>query len=382
MNFESLGRGAKRQGAAVFWSLVCGIVVTLPTEVRARLPDADVRAMPGPWPARPNTAALEPTSSNAECERCHVEEAKDWRASLHARAYTNGAFQRALAIEPLAFCRGCHAPESNPLRQGDSARQALGVSCVSCHIVTGDVLAAPGNAPKKTHAVMRNAAFATAAACANCHEFSFPGQTAASGEALMQSTVTEHQSSEFAQVACASCHMPRNSEGRRSHRFDVTRNEALLKEALKVEVRRQLSGNVEFVLTSRGVGHAFPTGDLFRRLRIHVEAVGPEFSTVAFADAYLTRTFITVRSPGGLVRRIPQSDTRLGTGSARTRRIEVELSRGSAKYPLVYSITYERVEHPGKVGQPDAALEGAVELASGELPPGPSLPTRKIGVVP
>ncbi|MBL8744343.1 MAG: hypothetical protein JNK04_24720, partial [Myxococcales bacterium] len=65
-------------------------------------------ALPGP---APRDSADSPTLSNASCEGCHSSIAKEWRGSLHQQAWHDPVFQKALAIEPEPFCRGCHAPE-------------------------------------------------------------------------------------------------------------------------------------------------------------------------------------------------------------------------------------------------------------------------------
>src|SRR5687768_3228363 len=63
--------------------------------------------MPVPYRARGDAAV----ALNAGCVGCHPDQAAEWRGSLHARAASDGAYRRALAREPSAFCRGCHAPE-------------------------------------------------------------------------------------------------------------------------------------------------------------------------------------------------------------------------------------------------------------------------------
>lgn len=366
-------RGAPSQSRSTT-ILAILVAVALPDAVTTRAaalpkrPMRDAAHMPGPWPARAVKLPADPGIANATCVECHADVAEEWRASLHAQAYSNSAFRRALAIEPLPFCRGCHAPEASPLGDGANALRELGVACVTCHIVDGAILAAPGEHTQQPHPVLRSPAFATVEACAKCHEFPFPGESAASGVELMQSTVSEHRASDYAQVACATCHMPRLIGGRRSHRFDVTRNAPLLQAAIHVEARRLNAGEIELILTSRGVGHAFPTGDLFRRIHVHAEAVGPEYSSIASADAYLTRTFVTTRSVAGMRRRLSTSDTRLAVGGAQMQHILLDLTAAAAQLSILYSVTYERVEHPGKVGQPDAVLEGSLDLTAGILP--------------
>ena len=68
--------------------------------------------LPGPAPrARPHGADV--ASANAACEKCHADIAAEWRGSMHQQAWIDPVFQEAYDIGPLAFCRGCHAPEAD-----------------------------------------------------------------------------------------------------------------------------------------------------------------------------------------------------------------------------------------------------------------------------
>src|SRR5580693_2517646 len=67
-----------------------------------------------PGPARGALRVEGRAEENARCEGCHEDIAREWRASMHAQADTDPIYRRALAIEPLPFCRGCHAPEADP----------------------------------------------------------------------------------------------------------------------------------------------------------------------------------------------------------------------------------------------------------------------------
>lgn len=330
--------------------------------------------MPGPWPARPRSNIIgDAVSANARCEACHADIASEWRASYHAKAYTNVVFQRALTIEPLPFCKGCHAPEANPNLAPDTRLTQLGVSCVSCHVIVGQVLAIPANRRVADHPVLRSAQFDGEAACANCHQFAFPGEPLASG-LLMQSTVREHDASGYTALSCANCHMRRAKDGHADHRFNQARDPALLKAALSVDARRVGPQTVEITLASVGVGHAFPTGDLFRRLEISAEAIGPEQSSMASAVTYLTRRFVTQRRAGGFMRRLLLSDDRIGVREQGQRVVQLVLGPNASQWPIAWRIAYQRVEHPGKVGQPDAVLDADIELAQGVLAPEGTLP--------
>ena len=377
----------ERKASAALFIRLCSLVavycsLSLGPMARAASPQvsggiAHNTRMPGPWPARPRSKIIgDATSANARCEACHAEIAAEWRASYHAKAYSNAAFQRALAIEPLPFCKGCHAPEANPNLAFDTRLTQLGVGCVSCHVIDGQVLAIPADRRVVGHPVLRSARFASEAACANCHQFAFPGEPLASG-LLMQSTVSEHAASRYTDVSCANCHMRRAKSGHADHRFNLARDAALLKAALSVQARRVGPQTVEVILGSIGVGHAFPTGDLFRRLEISAEAVGPEHSSMASAATYLTRRFVTQRAAHGVARRVLLGDDRLGAREQGQRVVQLELGPDASKWPIAWRVAYQRVEHPGKVGQPDAVLDGELELAQGVLAPEGTLPQEQ-----
>ena len=253
-------------------------------------------------PASPRTAsgsAAAPASapgaapgSPQDCARCHPTEASEWDASLHHASFTDADFQRSFGQEPSAFCFDCHAPQAK--NREDARGAAIGVGCTSCHSAsarhgdgTRDAMAPP-------------VATTTTTDCTGCHEFTFPGRSA-----LMQSTVTEHARSPFASTSCASCHLPVAADGHRDHRFDVTRNTALLRASIDVQSRRTDKG-VEILLATRHVGHAMPTGDLFRRLRIVVRAEASDGSMLGEEEVVLARRFERTR---GLPQEI--EDTRL-----------------------------------------------------------------------
>jgi hypothetical protein len=326
---------------------------------------ADGASMPGPGRAHAGAAA-----ENARCEGCHAAIAAEWRASLHRQAHTDPAYQRALAVEPLAFCRACHAPEADPAGDPPADLGALGVGCVSCHAAAGGVLAAPRDgAPAAPHAVVREAAFAGAGACASCHEFSFPDPERRTRRELMQSTASEHRASPFAPAACAGCHMPVVQDGpgraHRSHRFAASRDAGLLRAAVRVTAARAGDGEVEVRIAATGVGHAFPTGDLFRRIEVRAEAVGPEANVIAEDRRYLARRFGKARGTDGHPIKVMIGDARVpGGGEA-----AVRLSLGAAAKgaPVAWRVAYQRVEHPIDEASEDAVVEGEIEIASGVL---------------
>jgi hypothetical protein len=327
--------------------------------------DAPRMPVPAPFPRRANAA-----EENARCEGCHADIAGEWRASLHKRAHEDPAYQRALAIEPLAFCRGCHAPEADPSKDPPPELGALGVGCVSCHGGLSNVLAAPKDAPNPApHPITRIKTFASAAACASCHEFSFPDPELRLAPLLMQSTASEHRASPFADQSCAQCHMPEAGEGARrhkSHLFSASRDTSLLRAAAKINASRAGEGEVEIRIEPVNLGHRLPTGDLFRRLEVRAEAIGPEYSVAAEDVEYLARQFGRGKGREGHSIKVLTSDDRVTPGAASV--VRLSLGTGARGLPIRWRVSYQRVEHPIEESSEPAVVEGEVVLAEGTLP--------------
>lgn len=324
-----LGRGA--------WSLAAALSVAALVAACARR-GADGAPRPVP-----------PAAARAQaCEGCHAEIAEEWRASLHRGAFTDAAFARAYARESRAFCKDCHAPEGDP---------QAGVSCASCHVP--DRRPPRPGAPHPPH----RAGEGVSGACARCHEFAFDGRR--DDAALMQSTVREHAASPSRDTPCAGCHMPRTG-AHRSHRFAVSRDPDALRAALRVEAAREGESAVRLRLRPVGVGHAFPTGDLFRSLRISLEtddadARPPRAPLVATRT--LSRRFTTERTRDGAIAVVEVADDRLAPD--RTSEVVLDLGEGARRRPLLWKVEYHRAEVPSDDPPPSAR----VLLHSGTLSP-------------
>src|SRR5258708_25283254 len=90
-----------------------------------------VAVLPGPATSAPKGDAI---LRNAECERCHADEAREWRGSMHRMAHYDPAYQRAPALEPLPLSPGCHAPAVDPTPDRAPARPGpLRAAPASCH---------------------------------------------------------------------------------------------------------------------------------------------------------------------------------------------------------------------------------------------------------
>lgn len=267
------------------------------------------------------TPAVSTTSGvRNECSSCHVAEAAEWASSLHRASFTDADFQRAFAREPLAFCEGCHAPR---------AREE-GVTCIHCHET--QLTASRGHAPTR------------AVPCARCHEFDFPDAPLA-----MQSTASENAA--MGGRACAECHLPQRG-GHRDHRFAVTRDPAMLRAALAPPTMRREGATLVLVLESRGVGHALPTGDLFRRLRVTYWTEDRAGAVLEYEERLLHKHF--GRHHGEADRVV---DTRLAP-----RHEERFAANGVTAHVRV---TYERVAAPTVH---DAELFDSIPLAEAQWP--------------
>lgn len=241
--------------------------------------------------------------SSAACAVCHAEIAAEWRASQHAAAWRDEVFQAAYAVEPMQFCRSCHAPLAAAGRAPDRRSADEGVACAVCHVRDGHVLGpgraapAPGAHRSDPLVAMRTSAF-----CDGCHQFNFPGDSGPGGEVYATDEPMQDTHAEWAMSAagargehCQSCHMPvvTGADGRshRSHRFPGSGDVGLLREAVRVEATARVEGEatVARVAVHPGrIGHAFPTGDLFRRaeLRVWLEGDEAHAQTVAMAREF------------------------------------------------------------------------------------------------
>ena len=224
--------------------------------------------------------------SVSACEGCHASIAAEWRTSFHRIAFVDDTFQRSLALEAPrehAFCTRCHAPAA------DRAGVSAGVDCISCH-------GAPHADAGRVSA---------SAGCAACHEFAFDGRPE-----LVQKTVSEHAVSAYAGVSCTTCHMPSHA-GHADHRFLSGHAPAAIARAAHVDAARIGTTNSLRVAIRVEAGHAFPTGDMFRRARLVLFAEGTRGQIVADAERTFGRTWGGVRGGAQSGARTQESDTRI-----------------------------------------------------------------------
>ncbi len=286
--------------------------------VTARSPAPRDEGAPPPSPPALAPEGRDLAAENARCEGCHEDVAAEWRGSLHRRSWEDPVFLAAYSIEPLAFCRGCHAPEADPERPPDAAARAVGVGCVTCHTASIDVAGRPrppasGAAP---HPIGADPALATTAACAGCHEFDFPRREGA----LMQGTLTEHRASPHSNTACHFCHMKPAPRARgipgKSHRFGVFDQPEVLRAAVSAEAFSRTDRSIVVRLRAAEVGHAFPTGDMFRRLEVRAWAEGAAGDPMRAPSVVLERVFRVQVGKDGITDRAEVRDDRVPASGA------------------------------------------------------------------
>ena len=272
----------------------------------------------------------------SDCTGCHVEIAAEWASSAHARSWSDPIFQAEYRLTRQAFCRHCHAPlaleaelDTAPAASGSPV--ARGIDCAVCHVRAGHVLGPHGRGGDE-HAVRLEARLATTAFCGSCHQFDFP--VAGPGERVryhpgqpLQNTVAEWSQSRYADRPCQRCHMPVTGDAgmqHTNHAFRSLDDPEMMARAVRVTAdarRRGRAVQVTVVIAPGELGHAFPTGDMFRQAVLTVR------TGTARRHAVLMRYFaqtITDDGTGHLLGQV--DDTRIpppGTGPPA--RFELEL---------------------------------------------------------
>ncbi|MEQ8277276.1 MAG: multiheme c-type cytochrome [Deltaproteobacteria bacterium] len=209
--------------------------------------------------------------SASSCGSCHEAELAEWSKSRHRRSVTNRIFVAGYAVESEARCIRCHAPLPEQGAEVARVRHDLtalptkalareGVTCATCHVRDGE---AHGNDALQSDAL-----------CGSCHEFTFHEKQRGRlvlTDLPIQSTFSEWRSYAAAggEGSCISCHMKNGHDIRGAH--DVS----TLRAALRITQHHDA-----LVFESVGVGHDFPTGDVFRHVTVELSD-GREWREVA-----------------------------------------------------------------------------------------------------
>jgi hypothetical protein len=299
------------------------------------------------------TAPVPPATGAQACGDCHGVAFESWRTSAHALAASNPIYQAGFRVEPRRFCVNCHTSAAS--------RAEEGIACLSCHA------AREGRSPAGGHAVALRgrAELRDPALCRDCHEFATPafeGGTMRMTNLPMQRTYSEWLAYRDAGGAetCQSCHMPGGD-----HTMRGAHDLELLRGSLAVTASVDARG-VRLTLASVGVGHAFPSGDLFRHLTVEVRP-GGEPGESKGEEAWqvvdrIGRTFETQLDGGALqAYKVETANTVLVPGVPRVLRLPPP--RGELSWRVRYHYGSERDERRGLV--PAEAL--FVTLATGTV---------------
>ena len=243
-----------------------------------------------------------------DCAACHAEIAAEWASSAHSRSWTDPIFQAEYRQSRAAFCRRCHAPllpdapdqaiapgepaAASPGEPGAArlaaspgepgAPAARGIDCAVCHVRAGHVLGVHGRGDGE-HAARQDARLATGAFCGGCHQFDFPATTPGRSRQYhpgrpLQNTLAEWQQSSYADRPCQRCHMPLAGppgKQHRSHAFRTLDEPERVAGAVRVSAAAERRGGkvrVTVEISPGEIGHAFPTGDMFRQAVLTVSA--------------------------------------------------------------------------------------------------------------
>jgi hypothetical protein len=144
----------------------------------------------------------------ADCERCHQEVYREWRASAHALAFTSESFRAASADARASACAGCHAPAPVDAEAPVALRSAHldeGVTCLSCHLSTRPGAApltmrgpASRTSPVEIHPIVEeDPLYRSSELCGRCHEAE-----------LAQWRAAPEPADGGPKATCQECHMP------------------------------------------------------------------------------------------------------------------------------------------------------------------------------
>jgi hypothetical protein len=231
----------------------------------------------------------------------------------------------------------------------------------------GFVLASATSQGDAPHPLRRSADFARTGGCAGCHEFRFPGAIGDDDDHFMQTTVREHRRSPSAERACAECHMPLVA-GRRSHAFAEVRDPAWLRKNLGATASLPDENRVRITLVQPDPGHAYPSGDLFRRLEVGCEIRDAAGKTIQREVRHLARHFEVL--PGHQGRRLTRDNRVFDEPNV----VEIALSpSGQRPAVIAWWVSLQRVATVGAGTSPaDAKIESSVPLHAGVLPWSPN----------
>ncbi|HVK73819.1 MAG TPA: multiheme c-type cytochrome [Kofleriaceae bacterium] len=267
-------RGVLALAAGLLGGAACSAPSSAPAPAHAiaAAPAWQVRGAGGREPIELGTS--DPALVDAtRCAGCHQAITAEWQTSRHALAWTNDLFQREYQTQEKPWCVNCHAPtapQQAELAAGGHVLADQGVSCATCHVRAGRLVAARRSAGSP-HDTVVDPSFGSPAFCADCHEFTFPvlspeGKAVAMTPHPMQSTVSSFTRGPHGRAprGCLTCH-----DSDHGHGFPGGHDPGMVDTALDVGWCRR-GASLEVAVTNVGAGHAVPTGDIHRHFLLKV----------------------------------------------------------------------------------------------------------------
>jgi hypothetical protein len=254
----------------------------------------------------------------ADCGACHPRQYRDWKTTVHSRAWTEPYFQADWAFDGRQqICRNCHTPldrqQENrvlgfrdrakwdpvlaPNPNFDAALQKEGVSCAGCHLRDGKILG-PGKSANAPHPTEK---FSDPnEVCLRCHVvqgnrwdtfYKLPpcGTVAeiAATDGRLEGRSGEYAVRDVAGLGCVQCHMP---EGR--HLWRGGHDPAMVRSALGATLSQSSGRSAQLVLENTGAAHFLPTGTPDRHLTVRLRALDAGGRVLAQTSATLQRTIL------------------------------------------------------------------------------------------
>ncbi len=307
------------------------------------LPDRVVAGFFEPPPLPP-----QPTAES--CERCHQEIFREWRDSLHARAWESESFQRASAGGRASECAGCHAAApiaaDRPVRPREAHREE-GVTCITCHQAP-DAPSGPftmrgpvsRTSPIQVHPVIEeDPLYRSSELCGLCHQ-----------AALSEWRKAPDPEGEE-KPTCQACHMPAVRRKVESVHDEHRYSAVFVALGDTQELRRHL-----FAVPEDADRHIRlrvepedPSGGRVRRIRITVDNRLPhDLPTGAFGRRLVR---VVARWPGGEVSRelVRNLGEAIPAGTVRT--VTLELGDPGAP-PGSVAVALERWDHRTSAWEP------------------------------
>ena len=247
-----------------------------------------------------------------DCGICHREIYKEWKSSMHAKAFVDPFFQAYWRRDKqIWICLNCHTPlvnqqpeliieiprnrvekavkKTNP--NYDPVFRQEGITCAACHVRDGVILG-PYKDSEAPHPTRYDPTFQTTKICYRCHQVpAGPFQFYRFGPC---GTYPEYEGGHYykAGYTCQTCHMPEVERPAaiggpvrkvRRHLWRGGHDPEQLKRAVTVSLAADPPAmtpdtTVEFslTLTNSGAGHNLPTGDPDRYFTIEFQILDDE----------------------------------------------------------------------------------------------------------